>query len=83
MGGHDGDLLPLQALLHELPVVTGVYGAINPSVSQGKEDTMINWIDEQLLDGLILQTGVAGPPGAPPVVRPENTVSLGAQIDDV
>jgi hypothetical protein len=63
-------------------MLTGVCGAIDLLVCQGKEDFRIGRADEQLLDGLILQTGFARLPRVSFVVRSQNAVSLGAQVKD-
>lgn len=81
VGGHDGNLLPHQALSHKLPTLTGIHGAIDPPAGQRKQDVPVSRTHEQLLDRLIVQVIITGRPGATTVVRPQNTVPQRAHVE--
>ena len=68
MDDYGGDLLRFQVSSYELPVQTGVFGAIDLLVCQGKEDIGISRADEQFLDGMTVEIGDIERPRLSPVV---------------
>lgn len=80
MSSHGGDLLSLQVSSHKLPMLSRVYGSINPAFGQGEQDTVVHGIDQQLANGLVIQAIVYGAPGTPAVSGAKDAVLKCTQI---